>query len=301
MKKEYEKFEWNNSIKLKDDAKVCFTITQPIILNNELGKKRIAAMAYILIRKGLDNKLDLSLNRLVKWYGREPNRHPSGINGKFADTISNLKEAGYIDYSEKLKHDGAIEVEFDNDKYQEQCNNGNTRFAVIYLDEFKKIVGYANSKNKEISVSDDTLLLVFAYLRMMIYRRRNVLKADEINKDNQNSHEYDIKYRQLNAPEVYNSYCSDIANELGLTLQTFTLAVNALQELNLIYTETLPRFRTIGEKGEEKWNTSHTLFCNTYHREGCYMLSDGEKYFKNEINNKKVKLKKYWDKIRKND
>ena len=71
MEKEYEKFEWNDSIKLKDDAKVCFTITQPIILNNELGKKRIAAMAYILIRKGLDNKLDLSLNRLVKWYGRK--------------------------------------------------------------------------------------------------------------------------------------------------------------------------------------------------------------------------------------
>lgn len=291
-----QKFEWNNAIELKKDAKVSFVITQPIILNKELGKKRIAVMAYLLTRKGLDNKLDLSLNSIAKWYGRNPNRSETGINTKFAEIISNLKEEKYIDYSEKLKHEGNVEVEFNYDKYQKQLNDSSTRFAVIYLDEFRNIVEYANSKNKDIPVSDDTLLVVFAYLRMMIYRRRNILKSDEVNRDNKNSHDYDIKVRRMNAPEVYNSYYSDIANELGLTLQTFTLAINALKELDLIYVETLPRFKSVDENGEERWTTSQSLFCNTYHREGAYLLANGKNYYENEISNKKERLKKYWNK-----
>lgn len=288
-----ERFEWEEIEELKDEAKVYFSITQPIILDKELGKKRIAAMTYILIHKGLNNKFPLSLNYISKWYGREPNRHPSGINGKFADVITNLKNAGYIDYSEKLKHDGSIEISFNEDKYQEQLNDESTRFAIIYLDEFKKIVNYANSKDKENSVSDDTLLLVFAYLRMMIYRRKNKLGITEINYDNKNSHEYDVERRQLRAPEVYNAYYSDIAEELGLTLQTLMISINVLEELNLIHTETLPRIKTVSKKGLEQWLTSHTLFCNVYKREKKYLLAIGKEYYENEIDCKKIKLKQY--------
>lgn len=289
-----ETFEWEETIKLKDDAKVYFAITQPVILDKELGKKRIAAMTYILIHKGLNNKFPLSLNYISKWYGREPNRHPSGINGKFADVITNLKNTGYLDYSEKLKHDGSVEVSFNEDKYQEQLNDESTRFAIIYLDEFKKIVEYANSKDKEISVSDDTLLLVFAYLRMMIYRRKNKLGITEINCDNKNSHEYDIKQRQFRAPEAYNAYYSDVAEELGLTLQTLMISINAIEELNLIYTETLPRMIKKDENNKEKWITNHTLFCNTYKREKEYLLAIGKEYYENELDCKKIKVRQYW-------
>ena len=171
MTKEQKRYEWNNKMELKDDAGVYFKITQDVILNKDLGKKRIATMSYLLLRKGLDNKLDLSLNSLVKWCGKKPNKSETGINKKFVEATSNLREENYIDYFENLKNEGSVEIVFNNDKYQEQLNEKETRFATIYLDEFKKIMDYTNLKNKEISISDDVLLLVFAYLKMKIYIR----------------------------------------------------------------------------------------------------------------------------------
>ena len=119
--------------------------------------------------------------------------------------------------------------------------------------------------------------------------------VSEINKDNKNSHEYDIRKRQEACPEVYSSYCSDIANELGITLETFMLALNVLKKLNLIYTEALPRFKKTNEKGEDKWVTSHTLFYSPYHRERDFLLANGKVYYENEVNNKKKLLKSHWN------
>ena len=276
-----ERKEWEEVMELKGDAKVYFSIPESIIMNKDLGKKRIAATSYFLIRKGLDDKVLLSLNSLSQWYGREPNRHSNGINGRFKSTIEKLKEYNYLSYDDKLENKGCIEIVFNTEKYTEECNDKYTRFAVIYLDELKKIVEYTNLKDKEVSISDDTLLLVFSYLRMKIYRRRNKLSVSDTS----------VEQRKLDNPEVYNAYYSDVANELGVTLQTLMLSIDTLESLGLVYTETLPREKKIDANQQEKWVTNQTLFCNTYKRERNYMLAIGKQYYEDEIDCKKIKLR----------
>ena len=64
-------------------------------------------------------------------------------------------------------------------------------------------------------------------------------------------------------------------------------AVAVLNELDLIYSESLPRI-----KYENKWRTDHTIFCNAYKREGNYLLISGKEYYQLEVENKKRKLSK---------
>jgi DNA-binding transcriptional ArsR family regulator len=89
----------------------------------------------------------------------------------------------------------------------------------------------------------------------------------------------------LRSPDAYDCYYYEIAEELGMTSRTVSKAVDVLSELGLIYSEPLPRI-----KYENKWRTDHTVFCNTYKREGNYLLISGSQYYLTEIENKKRKL-----------
>ena len=149
----------------------------------------------------------------------------------------------------------------------------------------KQILNYKNQNSKDSSVNNDIILLVFAYLRMRIFRRRNRLFPEEINIDNKNSHKYDIEARKLRSPDAYDCYYCDIAKELGLSSRTVSKAINVLNELGLIYSESLPRIRYDG-----KWRTDHTIFCNAYKREGSCLLASGSDYYLTEVKNKKKKL-----------
>ena len=89
----------------------------------------------------------------------------------------------------------------------------------------------------------------------------------------------------MRSPDAYDCYYYEIAEKLGLTARTVSKAVDVLNELGLIYSEPLPRI-----KYENKWRTDHTIFCNTYKREGNYLLISGSEYYMTEIENKKRKL-----------
>lgn len=280
-----ERFEYEFKTELRDDSKVYFNIPASIILNNKGGKKRIAAFSFFSVYKGLNNRLFLSINCLVEWTNKIPDRHKDGVNGKFIETIEWLKSNGYIDYSELTKHDSCCEVIFNSQKIIDECQYD--RFALIYLDEVKKIFNYKNPNNKDTSLSSDNILLVFAYLRMMIYRRRNKVLSEKIN--------HSIEDIRADAPEVYNSYYKDIADDLNMSAKTVSKIVDILGELGLIYSEPLTRIK-YDEKGE-KWLTTHTLFCNFYKRENIYLYNSGKDYYTIEIENKKKML----NKIKKND
>ena len=62
--------------------------------------------------------------------------------------------------------------------------------------------------------------------------------------------------------------------------------VAVLNEIGLIYSESLPRINKDG-----KWRTDRTVFCNAYKREGGKLLDDGSEYYISEIDRKKRKLK----------
>lgn len=278
-----DKYEYTSPVELNNDSGSYFAVPASIILNTNMNEKRTTIFSFFSIRRGLDCGLMFSVNNIVKWTGKQPNRNANGINNKIIKIIEALKDGGYITLSENVDNSSCIEAVFNLSKISQECDYD--RFAVIYVDELKKILNYQNPNGKDVFLNSDVILLVFAYLRMKIYRRRNKLFPEEINVDNKNNHQYDIDARRLRSPDAYDCYYYEIAEELNLTTRTVSKAITILNELGLIYSEPLPRI-----KYENKWRTDHTVFCNTYKREGSCLIASGESYYLLEVENKKKKL-----------
>lgn len=278
-----ERYEYSSPVELDAISGNYFAIPASIIMDTDMTEKRATVFSFFSIYRGLNSSLFFSINNIVKWTGKQPNRHTNGINSKIIQVIECLRDEGYLTLSEELNNSSCIEATLNLFKISEECDND--RFAIIYLDELKQIMDYKNPNAKDVFLNSDVILLVFAYLRMKIYRRRNKLFLEEISIDNQNNHQLDIDTRRLRSPDAYDCYYYEIAEELGLTARTVSKAVDVLNELGLIYSESLPRI-----KYENKWRTDHTVFCNAYKREGNYLLISGSEYYLIEIENKKRKL-----------
>ena len=278
-----EKFEYSSPIELDAIGGNYFAIPASIIMDTDMTEKRATVFSFFSSYRGLNSSLFFSINNIVKWTGKQPNRHANGINSKIIQVIECLRDGGYLTLSEELNNSSCVEATLNLSKISQECDND--RFAIIYLDELKQIMDYQNTNAKDAFLNNDVILLVFAYLRMKIYRRRNKLFLEEISVDNQNNHQLDIDTRRLRSPDAYDCYYYEIAEELGITSRTVSKAVDVLNELELIYSEPLPRI-----KYENKWRTDHTVFCNTYKREGNYLLISGSQYYLTEIENKKRKL-----------
>ena len=186
-------------------------------------------------------------------------------------------------------HSSSVNIQFNLDHVRKLCDY--ERFAVIYVDEVKKILSYCETAPKDAFHNVDVILLVFAFLRLVIYKRRNRMMPEEINVDGKGSFELDVASRRQRCPEAYDSYYCDIASALGVSDRMVSYAVGALYKLGLIYFESLPRVNHGQENGEEDWRTDHTIFCNMYKREGSYLLASGSDYYNTEVKNKKIRLK----------
>lgn len=278
-----ERYEYSSPVELDAISGNYFAVPASIIMDTDMTEKRATVFSFFSIYRGLNSSLFFSINNIVKWTGKQPNRHANGINSKIIQIVECLRDGGYLTLSEELNNSSCVEATLNLSKISEECDND--RFAIIYLDELKQIMDYQNPNAKDVFLNSDVILLVFAYLRMKIYRRRNKLFLEEISVDNQNNHQLDIDTRRLRSPDAYDCYYYEIAEELGLTARTVSKAVDVLNELGLIYSESLPRI-----KYENKWRTDHTVFCNAYKREGNYLLVSGSEYYLTEIENKKRKL-----------
>lgn len=282
-----ERYEYSSPVELDGASGNYFVIPASIITNKEINEKRSTIFSFFSMCRGLDHKLMFSVNSIVYWLGKKPNRHSNGLNEKIIQVIDYLEDEGYIKLYEDINHKPLTKALFSLSKISKECEQD--RFAVIYVDELEKILEYKNLNSKDIYLNNDILLLVFAYLRMKIYRRRNRLFPEEINSDNKNNHQHDINVRRLRSPDAYNCYYSNMAEDLGLSPRTVSKAITILSELDLIYFESLPRIKYYDDDGE-KWRTDHTVFCNAYKREGNYLLISGSEYYLTEIENKKKKL-----------
>lgn len=278
-----ERFEYSSRVELDSISGNYFVIPTSIILDNNMTEKRSTVFSFFSVYRGLNCSLFFSINNIVKWMGKQPNRNANGINNKIIQAIECLMGEGYLTLSEELSNSSCIEATFNLSKISQECKY--ERFAIIYLDELEKILNYQNPNSKDSFLNSDVILLVFAYLRIKIYRRRNELLPEEINIDNKNNHKHDIEVRKIRSPDAYDCYYSEIAKEIGVSARTVSKAVAALSDLELIYFEALPRI-----KYNNKWRTDHTIFCNTYKREGNYLLASGKDYYLTEVKNKKKKL-----------
>ena len=286
MNEQYEFGEPNTLIRIDDRY---FQIPESIIYEQDLNERRITVFSYFSIRRGLDNNITFSINDIVKWSGRKPDRHSGAINEKVQDVIDYMFEHQYLSDINIPTHSSSVNTQFNLGLVREVCDY--ERFAVIYVDEVKKVLSYCETAPKDAFHNIDIILLVFAFLRSAIYRRKNRMMPEEVNIDSKGSFELDVASRRRNCPEAYDSYYMDIASALGVSDRMVSYAVDTLHKLGLIYFESLPRVNHGRENGTDDWRTDHTIFCNMYKREGSYLLASGSDYYNTEVKNKKIKLK----------
>lgn len=272
MERKFE-IEPDKSNRLEGQEKFFIQIPESVILNETLGDKRITALSYFLYYKNMVGNVNFSINKIVEWIGRKPNKRTGRINHMFTDAVLKLVQSNFIELYEEPSNSVCTSAVVNVDEICDRCNK--EYFAIIYFDELEKILGYRNDNCLDGYMDNESVLMVFAFLRLEIRLRRNEFYENE----------FDVDGRRTKYPEAYDGYYCDIATMLGLSERSVSKAVDVLNDLGLIYSETLPR-----EKDGDKWVTNATIFCNRYKRQNDFLLESGEEYYMREVENKKKKI-----------
>jgi len=272
------KYEYSKTLLTDMESKYIY-LPLSVIVNNEIDVKRIGILSYLRIHCGLNDMVGFTVPDMVEWCGMKPNNRDGKTNDKFLSVINDLSSMGYLTYLTEQSKSSYIKCKFNTELYYNECSNG---YAVVYLDEFKKIMDYKNLQGN--SVNNVTMLLVFAYLRNRIRRRPNELKPEERTLDG-------IRQRKERLPDAFDGNISDIAKELGIHKQTLSKTINILeQELELIITDRAYRIKI----DNNEFRTLPTIFANSYKREDKYLLAAGEEYSRAEIELKAQNMKQHY-------
>jgi len=272
------KYEYSKTLLTDMESKYIY-LPLSVIVNNEIDVKRIGILSYLRIHCGLNDMVGFTVPDMVEWCGMKPNNRDGKTNDKFLSVINDLSSMGYLTYLTEQSKSSYIKCKFNTELYYNECSNG---YAVVYLDEFKKIMDYKNLQGN--SVNNVTMLLVFAYLRNRIRRRPNELKPEERTLDG-------IRQRKERLPDAFDGNISDIAKELGIHKQTLSKTINILeQELELIITDRAYRIKI----DNNEFRTLPTSFANSYKRKDKYLLAAGEEYSRAEIELKAQNMKQHY-------
>ena len=272
------KYEYTKTLLTDLESKYIY-IPLSVIVDKEIDVKRIGVLSYLRIHCGLNDVIGFTIPDMIEWCGMKPNKREGKTNDKFLSIIDDLNNRGYLTYLTERNKSTYIKCKFNMEYYYDVCSEG---YAVIYLDEFEKIVNYKNLQGN--SVNNMTILLVFAYLRNKIRRRPNELKPEERTIEG-------VQQRKERMPDAFDGNISDIAKELGIHKQTLSKIVDILeQELGLIVTDRAYRIKT----DDNEFRTLPTIFANTYKREDRYLLIEGEEYSRKEIEFKAQNMKQHY-------
>lgn len=264
--------------KLDSHSSKYIVIPSSVILDGKECEKLVTVFSYFFIKRGLDDTVSSSINMIAKWCGKNPNRSQRGISAKLLAAVNKLNEDGFISVSDNPSGANIVETNVNLGMITKLCQEDRERFATVYIDEILKIVRYDGLSSSNKTLDNDVLLHVFAYLRMMIYRRKSDPSATQYGDNDE---------RRVRTTETYNCYIQDMAEELGLSPAIASDAIAALREMELIYFEPLPRLKY----DDSMWRTGHTVFCNWYKRESGYLVAEGSAYYEEEVRNRKKQLK----------
>lgn len=271
------KYEYHR-IPLDDLSSKYIYIPLSIITDTALDIRRIGVFSYLRIHCGLNNTINYTVPDVVEWCGGKPDRRTNGSNNKILSVIDALSDMGYLTYLTEKSRSSYMKCKFDMDYYYNECSDG---FAVVYLDELEKIMGYKRENIKDSTLSNMSILLVFAYLRNKIRRRPNELKPEERSSDG-------IIERRKRLPDAFDSNINTIAAELNISSKTISKIIDILEyDLSLIVTDRA--FRIKNEDG--KFRTLPTIFVGAYKREDKYLLNTGDNYSRMEIELKVENMK----------
>ena len=133
-------YEYNSKSKLDGTAGVYIRIPKKIIAGSDSNDMLVTTFMFFAARRGLDDKVMFNINWMVKWHGRNSDRHSRGINSKFASAVSDLRDLGYLSLDGGIENTKMCIAEFNNVKVKDECDTD--YFAIVYLDEYEKIMGY---------------------------------------------------------------------------------------------------------------------------------------------------------------
>lgn len=272
------KYEYKRTPLEKNQSKYIY-IPLSIILDNDLDARRIGIFSYLRIHCGLNDTVGFSVPDMVEWCGSKSDKRTNGTNDKFLSCMDMLNDSGYFTYLTERSRSSYMKCKFDIEYYYEECSSG---YAVVYIDEIDKIMNY---KTTHSSITNTSILLVFAYFRNRIRRRPNELKPEERSSDG-------IMKRRERCPDAYNANINDISYDIGISSKTVSRIIDILEEdLKLIVTDRA--FRIKNENDE--FRTLPTIFANAYKREDKYLLATGEEYSRAEIELKVQNINKYYN------
>lgn len=278
-------YEYPSPTELEGDAAIYFMVPEKIfeaVFDETVNKHLLSVFAYFSVKRGLDNSVTFSVNQIVNWLNRQPNRNKTGINKKIFECVKYLCTHDYVSFQKPLTNTSVNEIVFNLNKVRKECDGHS--FIILYLDEIRKILDYEKHKNSSLHLGSETLLTIFLYLKYGTFKRPNKLMPQEMT----NNVKRDIEDRRRDSPEAFDDYYYRIAENLGLSSRTVSAATKILNELGLVYFEELPRYKC----GDE-WRTDHTIFAFMYKRERGKLLASGKSYYETEVENKKYKISKY--------
>lgn len=249
-------------------------VPQEIIENSSLGKLRVSVFSVLGMKRSIDGEIHAPTRYIVNWLNKKESRSKNGINENIDGVIQQFKDYGYISDAEDNYGLKIPVYSYNTDHIVDLCRKGN--YALLYCDEIKKIINYYSDTFQSKRYNLDVALIVFAYLRMKMPRRKNEIYSTELNEDNNGE-----LYRKSAYPEAWYSHFNEIAADIGLTCETVSNAIKLLVELDLIVCEEA----IIGKKKTDQFAMKCKIFANTYKREGDYLLASGKEYFENEILN----------------
>lgn len=281
--KDENKYEYKR-IELEEHQAAHIYIPWEVIADVSLDARRVGIFSYLRTHCGINNVVNLTVPDMVEWCGGKPDRRANGTNDKFLYALDAFSDDGYLTYLTERSRSAWMKCKLDTNRYFSKKDKQKNRYAVVYLDEIEAIMSYQRENEKDSTVSNFVILLVFAYLRHKIKRRSNLLKPEERSAEK-------IKERRKKMPDAYSGNISDMADEIGISSKTFSKIVNILEcDLHLIVTDTAYRVRN--EDGE--FRTPPAIFANAYKRDEKYLLDVGKGYSRKEMELKAEQLKGYF-------
>lgn len=274
------RYEYTKTLLTDFESKYIY-VPLSIITNTKLDIKRVGVFSYLRIHCGLNDVINFTIPDIVEWCGMKPNKRADKSNDKFLIVMDDLNSMGYLTYETEKSRSSYMKCKFNTQYYYKECSIG---YAALYLDEINKIMNYKKKNSKDSTITNTTILLVFAYFRNKIIRRPNELKPEERSLDR-------IKERKKRMPDAYSSNVDDIANEIGISSKTLSKIIDILEyDLNLIVTDRAYRIKN----EDNKFRTPPTIFANAYKREDKYLLNTGSNYSRTEIELKAENIKQYY-------
>lgn len=243
---------------------------------------RVSLFVYLSQRKGLDDIVYFSVPLFLNWIGYKSDSHKGAINDKVLETLTWLEDLEYITFLEdkSVNKTSFFKIYFNTQIVHEECFTN--RFAIVYLDEIERIMGFKNNNKKDNYLNCNNVLLVFAFLRRSIFRTPNKLKPEERYEDR-------IADRKERLVEAFNESYKNIAEALGLTERTVSKAVQVLAQLKLIVVAEAYHIKGI----TSDYVTPDHIFANYEKREGNLLLASGNNYAFDEIKRKEKLIRKY--------